>query len=84
MSYEKMCCVGVIQEGPILACGHVHFFFFMESGQIQKNGQVKCQEGEQLLKSEGHQVQMFDVTRVIAMHSGYTASPKSIHVFLDL
>lgn len=40
--------------------------------------------GEQLLKSEGHQVQMFDVTGVREMHSGYTAPTKSVHMFSDL
>lgn len=40
--------------------------------------------GEQLLKSEGHQVQMFDVTGVRAMHSGYTAPTKPVHMFSDL
>ena len=57
---------------------------FAESGQIQRNVEVKGQEGEQLLKSEGHQVQMFNVTGVTVMHSGPTTSPKSIHVFPDL
>lgn len=81
MSYEKMCSVGVIKRDSILTCIDVHFFGEWSDPE-EWPGQMS--KGEQLLNSEGHQIQMFDVTEVVVMHSGYTTSPKSIHVFLDL
>jgi len=40
------------------------------SDSEERSGQRS--EGEQLLKTEGHQVQMFNVTGVTVMHSGFT------------